>query len=874
MALSPMMQQYERIKAQHQDKILFFRLGDFYEMFFDDALTASRELELTLTGRDCGLAERAPMCGVPYHSAEGYIAKLIEKGYKVAICEQITDPKAKGIVERDVVRIVTRGTALESSLLQEERNNFLCSLYMAEDTVGLAFADISCGMVYVCEITQENPVQTVCAEIARFSPTEVIGDSCVLSFVDLSEFLKQNIPCSFELMDSDVYEMQKAQKLLKEQFGDKSKVLSTYKSGVLAVGALLNYVNETQKRNVSNLVNIEPYDIGSYMRLSPLTRSHLEITRTMRTGDKRGSLLGCIDKSKTAMGHRKLRMWFEQPLQSESLINRRLDAVEELKTNTMLLTDIVELLAGISDMERTLTRIVYKSAMPREVYAFANTLSLLPKLKSYVGAFSSPELSTAADLMSDVQFVAELIYEVLEEKLPATLKDGGVIREGYNAEADELRSLSNGARERMEQLELHYKEEYGIKNLRISYNRVFGYYIEVTKTSLQNVPDSFIRRQTLASCERYVTEELKELESRIMGAQEQLLRLETEMYTALLEDIAQQSARLLGCANAIATVDVLCCFAVVADAQNYCRPTVDNSSVLLINGGRHPVVEQHIGNMQFVPNDTKADCGQNRILLITGPNMAGKSTYMRQNALIVLLAHVGCFVPAMAAHIGICDSIFTRVGASDDLASGQSTFMVEMNEMAQILQGATSRSLLILDEIGRGTSTFDGLAIARAIVEYLAGNEYGVKPKTMFATHYHELCSLEHVFYGIRNYSITAKKRGDQLIFLRKIVAKAADDSYGIDVAKLAGIPQPIISRAQEVLKELEMHSEALSGAALQLTMASQPVKEDGNSALQQIVKNLKNCDPQTLSPLEAWQLIANLKNLAQNEEVNVGDNT
>ncbi len=866
--LSPMMQQYERIKSKHQDKILFFRLGDFYEMFFDDALVASKELELTLTGRDCGLDERAPMCGVPYHSAEGYIARLLEFGHKVAICEQTSDPSAaKGIVERDVVRVITRGTALESSMLSEEKNNFLCSIYADKTSAGICFSDISCGILYVSEIEKDNLVADITSELSRFSPAEVLICKSLLSYPDLAAYVKEKLPCSVELLEEDTYDDENVENLLTEQFASDAKEHMQYNVSACAVAGLLSYLKETQKQYLKNLTHVERYDINSYMRLSELTRTHLEITRTMRSGDKKGSLLSVLDNTKTAMGHRLLRLWVEQPLQSDSMINRRLDAVAELIEQQEPLLKLIETLKEVKDFERTLSRIVCKTVAPRELFAFGEALSLLPSLKNGLSSFVSPEILALKSLLDPLGDVKILIENALSEKdLPTTLKDGNVIKNGYDAEIDELRALSNGAKEKLSELEASYKQEYNIKNLKIRYNRVFGYYIEVSKSQTDAVPDSFIRRQTLANAERYVTEELKDLENKIMGASERLLRREAELYTQLLDNVTAHSARISASAASVAKLDVFCSFAHTASMYDYCRPVVDKSSLVLIENGRHPVVERQMKSMSFVPNDSKIDSAKERILLITGPNMAGKSTFMRQTALIVLMSHLGCYVPAQSAHIGICDSICTRVGASDDLSAGQSTFMVEMTEMADILKTATSRSLLILDEIGRGTSTFDGLSIARAIVEYLAEGTSGVKPKTMFATHYHELCSLEQSFFGIKNYSITAKKRGGQLIFLRKIVNKAADDSYGIDVAKLAGIPESIIKRANEILVELEEHSDLLSGAARQISFDENEDDKNQKSTTDNIIGKLKNCAPNTLSPLEAWQMLAELKALAEDD--------
>ncbi len=867
--LSPMMQQYMQIKEQHKDKVLFFRLGDFYEMFFEDAITVSKSLELTLTGRECGLSERAPMCGVPYHSAESYIAKLLELGFKVAICEQTGDPATtKGLVDREVVRIITQGTALESSMLSDDRNNFLCSINIVGDTqAALCFSDVSCGIIYLCSLNSERLIADICNELARFSPTEIISNSIILKYSDLTEYIKQNIYCSVELIDEEIYEHKRSEKILKSQFPKECHGSITEKGEVAygAVAALIHYLTLTQKRGLGGLLNVEYYDVNSFMKLSAMTRKHLEITETMRKGQRSGSLLHTIDKTETSMGRRLLRLWFEQPLISSSLINRRLDSVSELNKDMLGRQSILELLSKIADMERILGRILFKSSSPRELLAFLNTLNIIPELKLSVAGYTSPELISIYTCIDNLKDIAAVIADTISEKPPVNVRDCGTIRDGFNPEIDELRSLSNGAKGKLIELENKYREKYDFKKIKISYNRVFGYYVELPKYAIEELPEGFVRRQTLANCERYVTEELKELEDRIMGAQERLLSLEIDLYDQLLTGIGAAASRIGTTASAIARLDVLCCFAEVAVQYDYTRPKVDDSTAILIKNGRHPVVERLLRRASFIANDVTADNAKNRILLITGPNMAGKSTYMRQTALTVLLAQVGCFVPATSAHIGVCDSILTRVGASDDLAAGQSTFMVEMTEMAQILETATSKSLLILDEIGRGTSTFDGLAIARAIVEYLADGNSNTQPKTMFATHYHELCILENLFYGVKNYSITAKKRGDELIFLRKIVARAADDSYGIEVAKLAGIPNSIIQRAGEILIELEQHSEALSGVAKQIGFDDLLVSEP-TSVRNDITEKLKSIIPDTLSPLEAWQILSELKNMVSEE--------
>ncbi len=859
---SPMLQQYVSIKDQNKDKILFFRVGDFYEMFFDDAILASKELELTLTGKEFGQEERAPMCGVPHHSAEAYVKRLIEKGYKVAICDQVEDPAiAKGLVAREVVRVVTPGTIIEDNMLRDDRNNYIASIFIEGDSAGLCFADISTGTAHTAHLDGENLEQSIIGELSRFAPSEVLFGSEILIHKPITDFIKANLTCSVELLDDAEFDEGNANRLLREQFGerlDEVAGLPHDAPGLRAMGALLGYLRATQKRGVQRLKTVNRYEGSQYMRLPLLTRANLELTETLRGREKKGTLLWVLDKTGTAMGKRLLRAWVEQPLLDADAINDRLDGVEELYKASVQRLEICEELGHIFDIERLMTRMVFGSATPREVDALAATCQRLPGVLELLRPFESAELMQLAESIDPLADVLAMIRAALCDEPPANLKDGGIIREGYNAEVDELRAVVHGGKDILSGIEARMKEETGIRTLKVGYNRVFGYYIEVSKSFVDQVPDHFVRKQTLTGGERYITEELKTLEHRILGAGERLETLERALFTDLLDQVSAQLARIQRTAAGIARLDVLASLAQVAVANGYQRPVVDSSDHIEIQQGRHPVVELMQRDAPFVPNDAKLDCADNRMQVITGPNMAGKSTFMRQTALIAILAQIGSFVPAQECRIGVCDAVYTRVGASDDLAQGKSTFMVEMTEVADILCDATHKSLIILDEIGRGTSTFDGMSIAQAVVEFIADPSAGPGCKTMFATHYHELTDLENSIDGVKNYNIAVKKRGDDITFLRRIVRGPADDSYGIQVAKLAGLPEPLIQRAKQVLKILEASSNTLN----RVTQLDFEAFEESQGAClpAELVQKLEQVDPETLTPLEALQLVYDLK--------------
>ena len=861
--LSPMMEQYFRIKEQHKDHILFYRLGDFYEMFYDDAILASKELELTLTGRDCGQEERAPMCGVPYHSCEGYIARLIKKGYKVAICEQMEDPRlAKGVVKREVIRVVTPGTLVETSMLDEGQNNFIASICPEGEQYGLAVADISTGEIHAAQFTDPDD-STLKNELSRFAPNEIVFHPAFLDKKEMAEFIRNRLSCCAECLREEQYDFSEAQRRVLEQFGksDLSELsLDQRPLAVQAIGGLLDYLTETQMNGVDRLVSLDLYSESQFMALDLIARRNLELTETMRTGEKKGTLLWVLDRTRTAMGKRLIRQYVEQPLLSPAVIGRRLDAVDELYQDTMLRDTVRERLGGIYDMERLMTKIVFGNCTPRDMRTFGAAIAALPALRSCLEGTKSRFLREIYQEMDELTDIADRIGRAIVDDPPITLKDGFVIRDGYSAELDEVRSLVTGSREYLAGIESRERERTGIKNLRIGYNKVFGYYIEVTKSNLELVPADYIRKQTLSTGERYITEELKDLEGRILTASEKMLTMESELFRELREFISGHLFRIQRTAGAVARLDVFASFAESAMQNGYVRPMVDLSGVIRIEDGRHPVVEQLLDGGQFVANSLYLDRGENTVAIITGPNMAGKSTYMRQCALIVLMAQIGCFVPARSASIGIVDGIYTRVGASDDLATGQSTFMVEMNEVADILKNATRDSLLILDEIGRGTSTYDGMSIARAVIEYIADKKK-LGAKTLFATHYHELTVLEDSIVGIRNFNIACRKRGEEIIFLRKIVPGGADESYGIEVSKLAGIPDEIIRRAFEILGALE------SGNPVNERRSRQPRKPAAEDQLtlaayekSPVERELEKIDVDSLSPREALTRLYELK--------------
>ncbi|MFQ9388137.1 MAG: DNA mismatch repair protein MutS [Coprococcus sp.] len=803
-ALTPMMQQYMAIKEQYEDCILFYRLGDFYEMFYDDALTASRELEITLTGKNCGQEERAPMCGVPYHAVDVYLNKLVAKGYKVAICEQAEDPKqAKGIVKREVIRIVTPGTNLSQQALDEGRNNYLMCLVYDNNQFGLAITDISTGDFYTTEVAT---LKELYDEIHRFSPSEIIcNDSFYMSGASLDDF-KDRLHVSVSTLDTWYMDEAVSVQKIKEHFKVASLDglgLTDFPSGTLAVGALLLYLYETQKNTLDNLTKITPYRSGGYMIIDSATNRNLELIETLREKQKKGSLLWVLDKTKTAMGARLMRNWIEQPLIEKKKITARQDAVEELYNDMITREEIREYLNAVYDLERLVTRISYRTANPRDLIAFKTSLGMIPPVKQLLSQAKSAELKEIDERMDCLEDIYDLIEKSIQDEPPIMIREGGMIKEGYNEDVDKFRLSRTEGKTWLAELEAREKEKTGIKNLRVRYNKVFGYYLEVTNSYKELVPEDWTRKQTLANAERYITPELKELEDMILGAEDKLAALEYDLYCEVRDSIGEQVVRIQETAKAIAHLDVLASLACVAQSNDYVRPSINTKGVIDIQGGRHPVVEKMNNNQMFIDNDTYLDNKNHRISIITGPNMAGKSTYMRQSALIVLMAQIGSFVPAKSANIGIVDRIFTRVGASDDLASGQSTFMVEMTEVANILRNATSRSLLILDEIGRGTSTFDGLSIAWAVVEHIS-NPKLLGAKTLFATHYHELTELEGKLDSVNNYCIAVREQGDDIIFLRKIIRGGADKSYGIQVARLAGVPDSVIDRAKEISSWLE----------------------------------------------------------------------
>ena len=860
--LSPMMQQYLSMKDEHRDQILMFRLGDFYEMFFDDAVTASRELELTLTGRDCGLPERAPMCGVPYHSVENYIARLVKKGYKVAICEQMENPAlAKGMVKRDIVRVVTPGTLMEANMLEEGSNNYICSLCPAGERCGLAFADISTGSVLVTEVSGE---MAAINELGKYAPHEVIYAEELPQLRSVVGFLKDRLCCAAQAGDHDAYTEETAKKLVTEQFGaDTVTRLSGTPLAVRALGGLMAYLKVTQFTGLERLLEAKSYLPQEYMRLDVAARRNLELTETMRSREKRGTLFWVLDKTKTSMGRRLLRSSIEQPLLSVNAINRRLNAVTELTRNSILISELAAALDGVYDLERLMTRVVYGNPPVKDMIALGATTARLPAIKELLGEVQCALLREIEQNIDPLEDVARLIGSAIDPDSDIPLKEGGVIREGYDKQLDEARHLSKDIRGILAEIEEREKDATGIRTLRIGYNRVFGYYIEVSNSFKDQVPAHYIRKQTLTNAERYITEEIKELEERVLHAQQEAIDRAAELYEQVRATVAAELPRIQQTAAAVAGLDMLCGLATVALNNNYCCPTVDLSDEIEISEGRHPVVEQLLDGVPFVPNDTKLNNRENQIAVLTGPNMAGKSTYMRQVALIVLMAQVGSFVPAASARIGIVDGIYTRVGASDDLTTGQSTFMVEMSEVANILKEATEKSLLILDEIGRGTSTYDGMSIARAVIEYIADRKK-LGAKTLFATHYHELTELEELIPCVKNYNVAVKKRGEDIVFLRRIIPGGVDESYGIEVSKLAGIPRWVIDRAYEVLSSLE---EGQTVSEAKVKTRAKPKEESEqlyfiDEKAEAIKKRLRQADPNTLTPIEALNLIYELKKL------------
>ncbi len=877
--VSPMMQHYIKTKEEYEDCILFYRLGDFYEMFFEDAETVSKELELTLTGKDCGLAERAPMCGVPFHAADNYINRLVEKGYKVAICEQMEDPKkAKGIVKREVIRVVTPGTNLYTQALDETKNNYIMSVAYISNRFGITFADVTTGAFMVTEVEK---LRNLLDEIYKFSPAELIcNEAFCMSGVDLEE-LRNRLHLSVSALDNWYFDDDLCQRTLKDHFhvGTLEGLgLKDYDCATIAAGALLTYLLETQKNSLDHMRKITPYITDKYMLIDSSTRRNLELTETMREKEKRGSLLWVLDKTKTAMGARMLRSFIEQPLIEEEAINQRLDAVEEINRQEMDREEIREYLGPVYDLERLISRVSYQSANPRDLIAFKTSIGMIPHIRRLLGQFQSEELKKVYEDMDELQDLYQVLDKAIVEDPPLAMKEGGIIKDGYDQQIDDYRQAKTKGKTWLAELEAEEKEKTGIKNLKIKYNKVFGYYLEVTNSFKDMVPDYYTRKQTLTNAERYITPRLKELEDMILGAEDKLYALEYDRFAEIRNMIAGEVERIQKTARAIAKLDAYLSMALVASRNQYVRPKINTRGIIDIKDGRHPVVEKMITNDMFIPNDTYLDNGKNRISVITGPNMAGKSTYMRQTALIVLMAQIGSFVPASKANIGIVDRIFTRVGASDDLASGQSTFMVEMTEVANILRNATAKSLLILDEIGRGTSTFDGLAIAWAVIEHIS-NPKLLGAKTLFATHYHELTELEGKLPGVNNYCIAVKERGDDIVFLRKIVKGGADKSYGIQVAKLAGVPDSVINRAKELVEELvsaDITSTVKDIASEgKKSKAKQPVHYDEVDMEQislfdtvkddDVLEELKSIKIDELRPVDALNVLYRLQNKLKN---------
>ncbi len=878
--LTPMMQQYMETKKQYQDCILFYRLGDFYEMFFEDALTASKELEITLTGKSCGLEERAPMCGIPYHAVEGYLTRLVNKGYKVAICEQMEDPKlAKGLVKRDVIRIVTPGTNLNVQSLEASKNNFLMCITYLPAKIGISVADVTTGDYYLTEVEDLKKLND---ELMKYEPSEIIcNEAFLVSGFDVGN-LKEKYRISVNALEPHFFDDEGCKRVLLRHFKVNTLIglgIEEFPVGMIAAGALLQYLYETQKTELTHFTHIYPYLTNKYMLLDSSTRRNLELSETLRDKQKRGSLLWVLDKTKTAMGGRLLRSMLEQPLIEKAEMERRLDAIEELNRDSVSRDELREYLNPIYDLERLLSKVTYKTANPRDFIAFRNSLEMLPAIKTVLKGFEKAELTEIERDMDSLQDIYELIVAAIEEEPPISIREGGMIKDGFDETIDMLRSAKKDGKQWLAELEEADRERTGIKNLKIKYNKVFGYYFEVTNSYKDLVPEDYIRKQTLANAERYTTPRLKELEDTILNAEDKLTTLEYDLFCKIRESIAMELERIQRTAKAIARLDVYASLSLVAERNHYVRPKLNEKGIIDIKDGRHPVVEQMIQNDLFIANDTFLDNGSHCISIITGPNMAGKSTYMRQTALIVLMAQVGCFVPAKSANIGIVDRIFTRVGASDDLASGQSTFMVEMNEVANILRNATSNSLLILDEIGRGTSTFDGLSIAWAVIEHISNRKL-LGAKTLFATHYHELTELEGKMHNVNNYCIAVKECGDDIVFLRKIIKGGADRSYGIQVAKLAGVPDMVIDRAKEIVEQLTDNdiTEKIQNIAVDTKGEGRAKKQQHLDEVdlaqmslfdtvtdEDVIKELMELEVNTMSPLDALNALYKLQNKLKN---------
>ncbi|MCR4614982.1 MAG: DNA mismatch repair protein MutS [Clostridiales bacterium] len=861
---TPMMRQYFEIKEQYKDTILMYRLGDFYEMFFEDAEIASRELELVLTGRNCGQEERAPMCGVPFHSADSYIAKLVSRGYKVAICEQTEDPElAKGLVQRDVIRVITPGTVIESNMLDESKNNFLCCMTCDGSSAGICFADISTGTVSLTQLGDPDIDGKIINELAKFSPSEILYNDGITGRVKIRDFISQRMDVMAQKLDEDRTDFETCCQTVRRQFKEENLGeldLATPNQAVIALGALLDYLRDVEKNDLSNIQSVDFFNDEQFLKIDASSRRNLELCETMRSKEKKGSLLWVLDNTRTPMGKRLLRSWVERPLMNIPRIIKRQNAVGELCDNSVLRNDEMIFLAGVQDIERMLTRIVYGTANARELRGLYATIRYLPRIKEVIENCNSAYLKELYGGIDTLDDIGGMIDSAIVEEPPFSVREGELIKDGYDQELDELRIIVRDSKKFLAKIENDEQQKTGIKKLKIGYNRVFGYYIEVSKSFIECVPDTYIRKQTLANCERFITQELKELESKILGANDRIVKLEYEIFNMIREKTAAEYLRIKHTASAVAQLDALCSLAHTAALNNYTCPEMCAEGVIDIKDGRHPVVENMLKDTPFVPNDTLLDCDENRCQVITGPNMAGKSTYMRQVALIVLMAHMGSFVPASYARIGLVDSIFTRVGASDDLAAGQSTFMVEMNEVASILRSATGKSLIIFDEIGRGTSTFDGMSIARAVLEY-AVDKKTLGAKTLFATHYHELTELENVSKGIKNYNIAVKKRGDDITFLRRIVRGGADGSYGIEVAKLAGVPDPVVNRAKKCLREMEKTAVRPTVSTEYAEPEEEPAQTSfASNADTAIADKIRLLDLNTLTPIEALTFLYELK--------------
>ena len=863
---SPLMQQYFSIKEEHKDSILFFRVGDFYEMFFDDAILASRELEITLTGKECGQEERAPMCGVPYHAVDTYVSRLIEKGYKVAICEQLEDPKTtKGMVKRDVIRIVTPGTVIESNMLDEKKNNYIMSIFKKGIYFGIAICDISTGDFFATQIAENNNFSTLLDEIAKYSPAEIVVNSFLYSSLEEITAIRKRFNSYIDNSPDENFVPNNEELLSSYNIECENKPLDSLEGFELAAGAitsLLQYLTSTQKIKLEHINHINIYNLQKYMSLDITARRNLELLERQYDKGKKGTLLWVLDKTSTSMGGRLIRRWISEPLMDRVNINSRLEAVQDLKDNTILREELQKALKKVYDIERLVGKISYGNSNGREMNSLKASLEQIPEIKELLKQSQAPLIIALNNNLDDCHDLAKLINDAIVDDPPITIKDGGVIKEGYNSLVDEYKKASTEGKTWLLELEQREKERTGIKNLKIGFNKVFGYYLEVTKSNLGYVPDYYIRKQTLTNGERYITEELNELESKILTAEEKLVGLEYELFLQIRDELARNIQRLQKTASVIATLDVIASLATVADDMNYVRPIVDNEGEIDIKEGRHPVIEKMIDSGSFVANDTYLNGEADRLSIITGPNMAGKSTYMRQVALITLMAQIGSFVPASYAKIGIVDKIFTRVGASDDLSMGQSTFMVEMMEVANILREATKNSLIILDEIGRGTSTYDGLSIAWAVVEHITNKEK-CGAKTLFATHYHELTELENTVEGVKNYSIAVKEKGEDIIFLRKIVKGGTDESYGIHVAKLAGVPQTVVKRSNEILRSLEKKN-MLTGQKKENKKQPEGQLDFYNYKLAEIAHEIDKINLNELTPIDALNTLMKMKEKMQ----------